>query len=449
MKKIFSLFILALFFLPMVLADGMIIDPYGYLPEKQQVAAINYENGRETMLLSIETDELRSEKSVWLFPVPGDPNQVVIDVKDTFPRFSGSELESQARSNIERVFRATRYTQIYTFFFGIFSPIRTFGGKSFQNAEAAIDISGGDVTVYEHLEKNGITTEIIGADSGLEIYVYLRNKGLEPKFSTIPVLNDYIGQDYSFVISWIQDIEEVNPNLEDEYMIPSYYGKRIGVLVSFPTDEIFYPLKPTSVYGSIEVPATIYVTGLVTPEIYQGIGNYVETRYYQQNNIYALEQLISDYNPSQIKTYTRIDINPPSKLLTEDLIIKQEVSGSVSYSAAIANQFKSNSNTFWIWLFIIGLSALTGTILGLLIFKQPGRFALVGLANCLTIIGLIIAVIFIKTKKIDPKLKKQIKQAGLSVTVSDHKKVIFVIAFSVLFMLLSWLISLLLKAPLQ
>lgn len=447
MKKIFTLFVLALFFLPIVLADGMLIDPHGYLPEKQQIAAIDYQNGRETMLLSIETDELRSEKSAWIFPVPGDPNQVVIDVKDTFPQFSGSELEPQARSNIERVFRATRYTQIYPLFLIAFTPM--YGGRAvnqmFEKTEG-IDISGGDVTVYEHLEKHGITTEIIGADSGLEIYVYLRNKGLDPQFTTVPVLNDYIGQDYSFVISWIQNVEEPIPQQEDYVRRIPYYGRRLGVLVSFPTEEIFYPLKPTSVYGSVEVPATIYVTGLVTPEVYEGIENYVETRYYNQYHIYGLEELLVDYNPSQIKTYTRIDINPPSKLLTEDLIIKQEVPGSVRYAAGIANSFRSR--TVWIWLFIISLSALTGAILGLVMFKQPKKFALVGLANCLSIIGLIIATVFVKTKKIDPKLQKQIKQAGLRVTASDHRKVIFVVAFSVLFILLSWLLGLLLMAPL-
>ena len=76
------------------------------------------------------------------------------------------------------------------------------------------------------------------------------------------------------------------------------------------------------------------------------------------------------------------------------------------------------------------------------------KFAIIGLANCLSIIGLIIATVFVKTKKIDPKLKKQIKQAGLTVTATDHRKIIFVIAFSVLFLLLSWLLGSLLMAPL-
>ncbi len=46
------------------------------------------------------------------------------------------------------------------------------------------------------------------------------------------------------------------------------------------------------------------------------------------------------------------------------------------------------------------------------------------------------------------ELKKQINQAGLRVTTSDSRKVLFVIAFSILFLIINALIWAIIKAPL-
>ncbi len=97
-----TLLIVSLAIPNLALADGMIIrpDPYSdrwdYLGESNQQAFINYEGGLEKMILSIGMEET-SGNVVWIFPVPAEPNKVVIDVVTKFPRLSGEEISKKAK----------------------------------------------------------------------------------------------------------------------------------------------------------------------------------------------------------------------------------------------------------------------------------------------------------------------------------------------------------------
>ena len=60
----------------------------------------------------------------------------------------------------------------------------------------------------------GLTSELITAKHDVALYTYLANKGLELPVESMAVIEGYIGQEYSFVVSWISDVEEfiVNKN---------------------------------------------------------------------------------------------------------------------------------------------------------------------------------------------------------------------------------------------
>jgi hypothetical protein len=60
---------------------------------------------------------------------------------------------------------------------------------------------------------------------------------------------------------------------------------------------------------------------------------------------------------------------------------------------------------------------------------------------------LIIAVIFVKTKTVDPALKKKIKQAGLVTMTSDRRKIWFVITFIVVYVVLGAILKWILLLP--
>lgn len=451
MKKIISILILVLVFMPAVLADGMIIDPYGYFPEKQQSAAISYKNGRENLLLTIQTDELRDEKSVWIFPVKGNPDDIIVDITPNFPQFYGQEILTKAENSVDRVLDNTRYSLLYPFLIPFREKTAMYGQDLAPSGfESAIEIGKGDVTVYEHIEKYGITTELLDTSHALELHVYLANKGLNLPFSEIPKINEYLNEDYTLVVSWFNRKELAVPlEIESAYpgRIPPYYGRRVGVSIDFPTDKIYYPLKLTSNYGSTKVPTTIYVLDYVTPEIYPDIENYVTIKYYEMEQMYYIAQELESFYPDtkdKLK-YTRIDLNAPSKLLTEDLYFKETAPEEINYASKVSGIFTQKGIS---WLVLAILSFITGALVGYIIFRQPLKFGLIGLANLVSIIGLIVAVIFVKTKDIDKDLKKKIKSSGLTVVTADKRKILFVIFFFIGFILLSYLLGAVFKAPL-
>lgn len=453
MKKLICMLILFVI-LPSVLADGMIIDRIGPVLEKQQLVAINYENGLQKMILTIQTDKLRSDKSVWIFPVPAKPNDIVIDVVTQFPRFYGKEVTQEAKNNLEGIFKLSSLSQIYPFFFFFIGG--TFGAmesKGLAETMTGVRLEKGEtVTVYEHIEKEGITTELLGAETGLDLYVYLKRKGLEVPMQSLDFLRDYTHRDYTFVVSWISNLEQVQTKKQQEMYYPYYGGRVLGVEIMFPTDKIYFPLVPTSIYGSEKVPVKIYVLDFVKPELYKELEGFTKVGYYKGSSeryYYTSESgLESFYGDQTVTKYTVIDIiNAPSKYLKEDLWIVEGSPGKVKYANFINALFGNELISILIWLVLI--SMLTGLIAGKIIFKEGKKFALVGLANCFSIIGLIIATIFIKVERIDPALKRKLKEAGL-ITIGGNfgKKIIFIVLFSVLFLILSWLISLVLKLPL-
>ena len=80
MKKLInSVCIIFILLSSLELADGgmFIRRPDGWQlhPEERQLCAINYENGYQNMILSInfDSDTKGSEKAVWIFPIPAKP----------------------------------------------------------------------------------------------------------------------------------------------------------------------------------------------------------------------------------------------------------------------------------------------------------------------------------------------------------------------------------------
>jgi len=83
------------------------------------------------------------------------------------------------------------------------------------------------------------------------------------------------------------------------------------------------------------------------------------------------------------------------------------------------------------------------------VFREWKNYALIGLANVFSIIGLSIAVAFAKTKKIDESVRRRLKQEGFMVITTDKRKFAFVILFSIAFLIVSLIAGYLLKSPLM
>jgi hypothetical protein len=506
MKKLFLLFAVVVIILlsvfafssKTVFADGMMIesDPYSgrwdYSDESNQQAFINYENGLQKMIISVGFENENNNGAVWLFPVPSDPNKIAINIIKNLPQLTGEEISEKAKSNLDQASEYLQMSQIYTI------PLIIFTKDMMSAASDSLALGGGfslgwgenteqDVEVFEHLEKEGISSEIITAKTANGLYEYFKSKGLKIEKDSIPVLNNYIGKDYSFIASWIsapkknisaQEIKNnldeyfsySNPNqkfnellniLEEKYLdfanlysrsekvdylksidgevvmnelvnaiqndpliIDSNYNQK-GIFVTFPSKDIFFPLLPTSVYGSKVVPATIRIIGHVSPKVFQEIKSFTKVEYndgwfhvYDYKNLEEINDLKSFYSEilhdnKNIK-YTKIEINSPSKYFTQDLWIKDKAPIKTYYSSFIANY----TVLIAIFLFIF-CSVLAGIVAGMIVFKDlrkhPIKLGFIGLSNCLTIIGLIITVLIINTKNENPdtvELIKEIKQKG-------------------------------------
>ncbi len=496
-KSLFWLFFLIFlvsfsFFAKPALADGVVIrsDPqkWDYADETNQQAFIKFENGLEKMIISVDFNK-ENNNLVWLFPVPSNPDRVSIDVVKTFPLLMGEEISTKARKKTKEIKKYLQMTQLYTIpVLSLFdkktTPLKNDSmPQGFLEASESSDKDFDlDVLVYEHLEKEGITSEIITAKTAAGLYDYLKNQGLKIEEGSIAVLNNYIGKEYSFIVSWINpqtktvSAEEIKKNLSSYFLRRSRYPKffnlvdslkpkypdynktypvdyltsssgeqffqelvqaiqtdpsivelvtdkgteateQRGVFVSFFTDKIFFPLLPTSVYGSKIVPATIRIFGYTSPKIFNDIKNYTQTEYFLDSSAHFTDKLkdfyFNDDLDKKIK-YTKIEIKAPSKFLTDDLWINNNPPLKISYTFLLAEQ------PVIMTIILATISSVIASLLaGLLIFKDlrknPVKLFLLGLSNCLSIMGLILATLLVGTKNKDEKarlLLAEIKHNG-------------------------------------
>lgn len=447
-----------LFFMPFVSADGGVWYPGPnphepqLLDENSQYAAINYQNGLEKMIISINIEDPEINDAVWIFPIPSDPEEAAIDIVGEFPALHGQDVMNNAERELNDIFRTVRATQIYPLFFGArtvyYSAMSAGIGKQAMGLDEASNFG---ITVHEHIEKKGMAAELISASDGSQLYEYLSWKRFDIAEGSIPVLENYVGQDYCFVVAWIESGNEFRENNQNNYYRDN---RQIGVQLIFPVeDEIFYPLLPTSVYGSKAIPIDIYMLGHVTPNIYSDIESFSKVDYYVDNYVnipQELEPFFGTRDSSNMK-YTKLEIRgAPSKFLTQDLRIKDEVPSSVSYAQSISDY--SFPITI---LMILFLSFVSATVAGIVMFnkdmkewKDSLKYGLIGLANIFSLVGFIIVTGMIKTKDLG-KLKKRIREEGLLVISSDKRKVYFIILFTAIFMVLSYLVAYLMKIPLN
>ncbi len=506
MKKLLALFLSFLIALPsFVFADGGIWryyqDRWEPLSESEQKAAINYQDGLEKMIIDVNFQAQTADKTVWIFPVPSKPEKVVIDILTNFPQLYGRDPVQEAKNSLSSLLFMTTITQIYPilflFYFIGFAPFSatTMGG----------------VTVHETIQKEGITTEIVTAETSDSLYNHIAGKGLNIDKSAISIFDNYVGKNYSFVVSWVSGsltssqcdriqyccysqrlgiyfwsnscsgfsyesygtVSQVSPYscdsstscqqrctgggsgvfykcgiIKDNYCCCAYdlnsctyyspyyqtypNSKQLGIFITFPTDKIYYPLLPTSIYGSTKIPITIYVLDYVEPETYKDISSYVKSSYYTSSytSTSGLESFFGNIDTQNLK-YTKIEIlDAPSKYFTDDLWFKKGAPIYIGLSSFIAYMFSRYSFATGI-LFLLLISALVGAIAGLLVFKNWKKYALIGLANIFSIIAVAIVVYSTETRKIDENLREKLKQQGFSVT--DTKKRAFVIAYTLIY----------------
>ncbi|OYT35057.1 MAG: hypothetical protein B6U87_01035 [Candidatus Aenigmarchaeota archaeon ex4484_52] len=407
-----------------------------------QACAINYENGLENMILSVNVNNLQGEKAVWIFPVPSKPEDTKIDIVKEFPKFHGYDVEMRANKEISDTFDLMKISQIFNlnsfYFFNKFIILtQTLGLKSASDLDKEIQI-------HSHIEKTGIITELVTAKNISSLSNYLSKRELQLPDDFDLILDEYIGRDYSFVISWISDVEEFKKsqpiaymkevleekntieeikntledfinktetketiifqmaldNINDElrnyelYTYPRIKNKKneliikirmrdsiirynnalfnykyaIRTYLSFPTDKIYFPLKTTSIYGDKEIPMLVYVINYVEPEFYKEIKEYAKVNYFLQKEYEVPNKLkffFNDKNTIKNLKYTKIKINSPSLYLIDDLWINDSTSTKI-----ILKEYISKYAWFLGIILFILCSCLASMISGMVIFRK-------------------------------------------------------------------------------
>lgn len=383
--------------------------------EEAQYATINFDDGYEKMIIQITIgkDELTaSDNAVWIFPIPSSSDDVDLDVVSGMylPVFGGNMMRDLARQTLLKSFFWESSSQLYPSPWTIM-PITPPSTSLNNNRFYHMPLLGGgsyygqtNVTVSQHLDKFGLATEILTADSSQSLYSYLESKNLLLPDDSKQILKEYVEMNYSFSISWINDT--------DQFLAFSYWtydALDLGVSLGFPTEKIFFPLKLTRVYGNQTIPIFIQIVDPAViasgQDIVGGLNLSVD---YARVNSFSIQRPMFDYFGEQMKNvsihesdylpaydradlsilYTIVEINSPSTQFTDDLWF---VEGS-SPSLEMYN-FVMSGWPILTALSLASASVLSSLISGILVYRRfspsKTKFALLGLTNLLTIVGFI------------------------------------------------------------
>jgi hypothetical protein len=202
-----------------VLADGMFLsdtdlDNWVLQTEDQQLCAINYENGIQNTILAVDINDMQGERAVWIFPVPSKPDETKIDIIRGFPGLRGQDVVKGTGQDISLTFGLMRLSQIYTLPVFLLFNFGMAGSLGPQDG----------IIIHEHIDKMGMSTELITAENGSAFYNYLMNKGLDLPSPSRSILDDYMGEDYTFVVSWISDVQQFSNNTNETSQWRNQYG---------------------------------------------------------------------------------------------------------------------------------------------------------------------------------------------------------------------------------
>ncbi len=370
---------------------GIMIEPsnsgWSYGKDASEQAYINYENGIESLIIGLDIQH-RDTGAVLVIPIPAKADTVKADVLDKRPEFYGYDVAVEAQENLSNIRNGLMATQIYPIlpmflqmYLQMLYGIGQGGSGSVPMRGLGIAGSKG-ITVYQHIEKNGMIAEVLSAETSDALYNYLTQKGLVVQKDSIPVFRDYIKKDFSFTVAWI------NPS--------DASGSARGVLVNFPTKEIFYPLKPNAAYVGEGTTKTITIVGHVTPKIYDDIKDATEVRYFyaEGSNISRGVYPEEFFKPSGDFGFTKIVTTPKPSQLTQDLYI------STWTPLHIINAQLINMYPFTYGVFLLIILSFMATFIAVNLLDLPGSIIKLSIASCFTIIGTSIgARLFLEEKR--------------------------------------------------
>ncbi len=377
---------------------GEALSPLDWLPQHQQMAAIAHRNGIEKLIIAINIDMADDEEALWIFPVPGTPDRIRLDVLDTFPEFSGEDVRAQAGSAIYDSTALMTVTQIYPLVLALPLIVRAGGPSGF-----------GSVSVHQEVDKYGVHAEAIRTHSLDALSEYLEGRGAHIARAHLQAFEPYLSDEYVLVLAWIASREELLrqfPHLRDGWMEPSHRWPCL--YVEFPTERAFYPLRPTSAYGQKWILISLFVLGFVRLDVDdpKWAEEHFGVAYCKQEGFGPnAPEVFTDGLAEGSVAYTVVyDRSLTADQLTSDLWFTPHEPASVAYACVIAVLLSPYILVPLCALLVAALSYVSAGVSAGLVYGKWNPYSRLGVWNVLTLIGLGYAVAKYRKREVGGKL---------------------------------------------
>jgi len=401
MKKTIIILLLIFLFLPLsVFGGGVVFNEeegvYRLDAPSNFSSHINYKDGEQGMVVSFETENV-DNNLIWIFPILALPEEVEIGISLGNVRFSGNNLFMEVGNELENMEKMFFYSQIWPYFYErlFHKELKEVYIETTPLRDASVEVQE-LVKIYKHLKEEGMGVYLISAKEE-ELQGLLEDKNIKIKEDFFSLFENYINRDYSFVVSFMEAPEKEEMEGEGEIL----KSIKRGIMVNFPTKEVFYPLSSMQIYGEERIRINLDVTGYVSPKLFSEIEEDTNINYYLERRI-SMEESHKDFlgQPEHIESFTKIRINTASKNLIDDLTIKEHT----PFVALLSYSFYKNPFGYFV-LLLVFFSFVAGMITGPVVSRKDRnikgmlKWGKIGLFNCLSVVGFAVRVGFEKMEK--------------------------------------------------
>ena len=372
--------------------DTSVLEP---LPERTQAAAIAHADGVQRMIITVDFELDEAAEALWIFPAPGDPNAVVLDVLDQFSLFQGDDLCRDARRKVDGLMSLFRASQVYPIFAEAFLSHSSYMTRSHEDVAGGPIMGGGksDVFIHAEVSKWGIRSEAVTATSFEALADYLRGKNAAIKEDHVQSFRPYFAEGYVFVLVWIESQAELVDRFATQPQHRQYLRfRRPCIFVQFPTPTIFYPLKPTSGYGQAVVPVRLFLVGHVMPQADPSLLADLHCGYFrQERGREGFDRLLSGHNPRGMD-YTLVRLAVPASRFVDDLRFEPGAPTRVRFAAAVSDL--DAGEFFWLYALIgfLAVSYASAGVASSLVFGRWHPHAQMGFWNAFGLPGVLLGI---------------------------------------------------------
>lgn len=409
--RLLLLFSIALIFIASgeSFADGKAFtrshDASAYEPANQQDqrAVISFRDGTERLLITINYYANRDDQGLWIFPVPGTPDTVHIDLWDILPTFDGTDDRERAREIVDNTMFFMRTTHLWPLAFDLPLTMSRHGNKS----DDAVD-------VHATVEKWGLRAEAVTAPSVEALDKHLREAEQEVSAAELRAFEPYLTNDYVLVIVRVASRSELDRQFgleeDDVYTVRRANERRPCLLVEFPTERAFYPMRPTASYGDEYVPVTIYVLGHVQPKAHATLLDNTRTHHFRDAHSHDALDTFCGIEPDSAVEYTVVQTFGNASTYTSDFTFEPVVLRGLGVARLITG-LGDMLYVVAVVLFLL-FSCASGALAGTISRVGARKGALLGLFNLASLFGVIV---------------------GAAYLIKERRMARFVIVFSLIF----------------